>query len=140
MGYSGYDQASFLSELRRHHVEVVIDVRQRPLSRKKGFSRSTLSEFLAANNVEYRHEAELGVPAELRSELKAGHQDLDSYFSVFRDYLVQHTEALDRVYELAVGRRCCLICLEHSPEECHRSVVADAVQERNGHRLQVTHV
>jgi uncharacterized protein (DUF488 family) len=140
MGYSGYDQESFLGELRRHDVEVVIDVRQRPLSRKKGFSRSTLSEFLAANNVEYRHEVELGVPVELRSDLKAGLQDLDSYFRAFRDYLTEHTEALDRVYELAVKRRCCLICVEHSPEECHRSIVADAVETRNGHRLQVMHV
>ena len=140
MGYSGYDQKSFLDELRRHHVEVVIDVRQRPLSRKKGFSRSALSEFLGANNVEYRHEAELGVPAELRTEFKAGHQELDSYFSGFRAYLAQHTEALDRVYELAAVRRCCLVCLEHLPEECHRSVVAEAVEARNGHRLQVTHV
>jgi uncharacterized protein (DUF488 family) len=140
MGYSGHDQESFLAELRKHHVEVVIDVRQRPLSRKKGFSRATLSEFLTINNVEYRHEAELGVPVHLRSELKAGRQDLDSYFSSFRDYLVRQTDALDRVYRLAVGRRCCLMCLEHSPDECHRSVVAHAVEARNGHRLRVMHV
>ena len=42
-----------------------------------------------------------------------------------------------RIYELAVGRRCCLICLEHSPEECHRSVVAEVVQRIDGSRLRV---
>jgi uncharacterized protein (DUF488 family) len=140
MGYSGHDQESFLHELRKHQIEVVIDVRQRPLSRKKGFSRSSLSEFLVANNVDYRHEAELGVPPELRSQLKAGNQDLNSYFSSFRDYLTQHVEALDRVYAMAVGRRCCLICLEHLPGECHRSVVADSIEARNGHRLRIMHV
>jgi hypothetical protein len=41
-GYAGHNLESFLAKLREHDVEVVVDVRQNPVSRKKGFSRSTL--------------------------------------------------------------------------------------------------
>jgi uncharacterized protein (DUF488 family) len=118
----------------------VIDVRQNPVSRKKGFSRSSLSAFLAANDVDYIHESELGVPLRLRKQLKSGEQELAGYFAGFREYLTSCGVALDRVYELAVEKRCCLICVEHLPEECHRSIVAEAVEARNGHKLKVQHL
>jgi uncharacterized protein (DUF488 family) len=140
LGYSGYDPTSFLERLRRYEVKVVIDVRRKPVSRKKGFSRSSLSQFLAANDIEYRHEFDLGVPDELRSQLKSGKEGLADYFEDFQTYLADHVDALERVYAIATERRCCLLCLEHFPEDCHRSIVAKAVEARNGHRLQVMHV
>ena len=139
-GYAGHDLKSFLETLRKHEVRVVVDVRQNPVSRKKGFSRSKLSAFLTANKVEYLHESELGVPVELRRKLKAGQQTLAAYFAGFREYLTGRGNALDRLYALATMKRCCLICAEHLPEECHRSVVAEAVEARNGRKLKVVHV
>jgi uncharacterized protein (DUF488 family) len=139
-GYAGHDPRSFLAELRQRDVEVVIDVRQNPWSRKKGFSRSKLSGFLEDNGVAYVHESELGVPVGLRKKLKAGQHEFHAYLDEFRSYLAEHGGALDRVYELAIEKRCCLICLEHRAEDCHRSVVAQAIEARNGHRLKVVHV
>ena len=139
-GYAGHDQVSFLAKLKHHHVEVVVDVRQNPVSRKKGFSQSKLSAFLTANNIEYLHESEFGVPVELRKQLQAGERDLGAYFNAFREYVTGRGGALDRLYGLATKRRCCLICLEHLAEHCHRSVVADVVRARNGHKLEVVHI
>ncbi len=139
-GYAGHDPESFLAKLREHDIQVVVDVRQNPVSRKKGFSRSKLAAFLAAHDVEYVHESKLGVPVVLRKQLKSGETDLADYFRVFRDYLAGCDVALDKVYQLATQKRCCLICVEHRAEECHRSVVAEAVEARNGHKLKVLHV
>ena len=139
-GYAGHDPESFLARLREHDVKVVVDLRQNPVSRKKGFSGSRLSAFLAANDVEYVHESELGVPVELRRKLKSGEEDLSAYLDSFRDYLANCGAALDRLYELAFKKRCCLMCVEHLPTECHRSVVAEAVTARNGHNLRVLHL
>jgi len=139
-GYAGHTLESFLRKLEEYNVAVVVDVRQNPISRKKGFSRSRLSEFLAVHNVEYVHESELGVPRELRKQLQAGHHGLIAYFDSFRKCLAARTDALDRVYDLAIRKRCCLICLEHRAVDCHRSVVAQAVESRNGHKLEVVHI
>lgn len=140
LGYSGYDQNSFIEELKGYDVEVVIDVRRNPISRKKGFSRSSLSKSLIANDVDYLHESNLGVPNELRDQLKTKKRGISSYFEEYRAYLDDHVDVLDRIYTIALEHRCCLICLEHLPEECHRSVVAEAIESRNGHKLQIMHV
>jgi uncharacterized protein (DUF488 family) len=139
-GYAGHDPESFLAKLHEHGVETVIDVRQNPVSRKKGFSRSKLSEFLTAQGVGYLHVAALGVPVSLRQLLREGECELAEYFDGFRDHLSCQEEALDDLYDLAIRSRCCLICLEHHAEECHRSVVAEVVASRNGHKLGIKHV
>jgi uncharacterized protein (DUF488 family) len=140
IGYAGHTPSSFLAALRQHDVCVVIDVRQNPVSRKKGFSRAALAAFLAANNIEYIHQAAFGVPIELRKQLKSGQCDLAAYFDVFRAHLSKRGEALNQLYELATRAQCCLMCAERLPEECHRSLVANAVENRNGHHLKVVHL
>jgi uncharacterized protein (DUF488 family) len=139
-GYSGHDLGSFLAKLRQHNVEVVVDVRQNPVSRKKGFSRGTLSAYLTAHEIEYVHEAELGVPIELRKQLSGGKQSLLSYFDRFKKYLAGRGDALDRLYRLATKKRCCLICVERAAAECHRSIVTEALETRNGRALKVVHL
>jgi len=139
-GYAGHDPDSFLSTLQDHDVELVVDVRQNPVSRKKGFSRSKLSEFLADHGVAYLHIGALGPPKDLRSLLKDRSFDLDEYFAAFRDYLLDQEPALDELSALTAEKRCCLICLEHLSNECHRSVVADVVASWNGHKVKVTHL
>ena len=139
-GYAGHDPMSFLAKLQEFDVKVVVDVRQNPVSRKKGFSRSKLSALLAAHDVEYVHESELGVPIPLRKQLKTKEQNLDGYFAGFRDYLAGCGAVLDRLYKLATQKRCCLVCVEHLATECHRSIVAELVEARNGHQLKVVHI
>ena len=139
-GYAGHDPESFLSKLQDHDVELVVDVRQNPVSRKKGFSRSKLSEFLATHGVEYLHIGALGPPKDLRHLLKDRSCDLEEYFTVFRKYLMDQEGALDELSALTAEKRCCLICLEHLSRECHRSVVAEVVAGWNGHKVKVNHV
>ena len=129
-GYAGHDSESFLGILRQHEVEVVVDIRQNPVSRKKGFSRSKLSAFLAANHVEYIHVSELGVPVHLRRRLNSGEEVLSAYLEAFRVYLSNCGGALDRLNDLASTKRCCLMCVERLHSQCHRSIVAEAVKAR----------
>lgn len=139
-GYSGHSLDSFLTKLQQHGVEVVVDVRRNPVSRKKGFSKTALSQFLAANGVEYVHQKDLGVPQDLRRELRDGTCELGYYLNAFGAYLDDQTSLLDELYHSAIERRCCLLCVEEHPSECHRSVVADKVISRNGHQVEVIHV
>lgn len=139
-GYAGHTPNSFVGKLLEHAVDVVVDVRENPVSRKKGFSRVKLSEFLADHGIEYIHIRELGVPANLRHELRDGECGLDEYFTDFREYLQTQDNVLDGLYRMATRKTCCLICLEHLPEDCHRSVVADVVASRNGHKIEIRHV
>lgn len=139
-GYSGHDPSSFVNLLRDHEVDAVIDVRRNPVSRKKGFSRTALSEFLGKKKVEYLHFRDLGVPQALRQELRDGSCDLQSYLVSFREYLQDQSVALDEVYKIATKKRCCLLCVEECSNECHRSVVADELACRNGRKIKIVHI
>jgi uncharacterized protein (DUF488 family) len=139
-GYSGHDVTSFIELLQDHDISVVIDVRRNPISRKKGFSSKALTQHLQKSDIDYVHTRELGVPQELRNALRDGTCELSEYLDQFRTYVDGLPDALDSLYALAKKKKCCLLCVEECPEECHRSVVADAVAARNGKTLEVVHV
>jgi len=71
IGYEGLDQRQFLAHLIHYGVDMVADVRKFPISRKKGFSKSALTESLHEKNIEYVNIRELGTPKEIREELYA---------------------------------------------------------------------
>jgi hypothetical protein len=63
-------------------VTLLLDVREPPLSRRKGFSKTPRAAALAAAGIEYRHERTLGVPRALRRRLRLD-GDLTRYFAEF---------------------------------------------------------
>lgn len=72
IGYQGFQPDVWLDALCASRVEVVIDIRDMPLSRRKGFSKTVLRESLAARGVDYVHIRSLGSPKQLREALKSG--------------------------------------------------------------------
>jgi uncharacterized protein (DUF488 family) len=140
IGYAGHDIGSFVNKLREHDVQRVVGIRQNPISRKKGFSKSRLSESLSLDGIGYVHMRELGVPRELRNRLQEGDCTLSEYFAGFRQYAMQQNEALDAVNHLAARERCCLLCVESKPEECHRAVVAELLAGRTQGALHIMHI
>ena len=139
-GYAGHDPESFVEKLRQYDIETLVDVRQNPVSRKKGFSKTKLSEFLAQQGIGYVHVRELGVPRELRKRLQAGDCTLDEYFTEFRRYASDQADSLAAVDRLAAEKRCCLLCVESRPEDCHRAIVADLLVARSHGQLQIMHI
>jgi uncharacterized protein (DUF488 family) len=139
-GYSGHDVDSFVRLLRRHDISVVVDIRRNPVSRKKGFSRTALSQVLEKAGLKYVHVKELGVPQPLRHQYRDGDCNLADYLCGFREYLQGQTDPLEKVYNLATNDRCCLVCVEACHKECHRSVVAEEVATHNGHTVKIVHL
>ena len=111
----------------RHSIQIVIDVRLNPISRKKGFSKKALSEVLDAEEIEYRHERELGNPQENRSPFRNGYQSArDSYKNHLKNGAV---EAFSSLVESALANRVALLCLERDHLSCHRSCITEMLQE-----------
>src|SRR5476649_1046545 len=52
-GYEGLGVGEFIDRLRTAGVGTVVDVRELPLSRKKGFSKQSFAEALRAAGIEY---------------------------------------------------------------------------------------
>lgn len=125
IGYEGATVGAFVTVLRDASIDVLIDVRDLPLSRKKGFSKTRLAQILDAAGIDYIHLKGLGDPKDGRNAARAGDYDL------FRKIFGRHMETeialrdIDTAATLVKARRACLMCFECHHDKCHRSIVAE---------------
>jgi uncharacterized protein (DUF488 family) len=139
IGYEGLTPSELASLLRKHGATRVADVRQLPLSRKRGFSKSELAATLTANCIEYVGFPELGTPPAVRNRYKQS----GDFFRLKQDYLAYLSTqgaAVESLHHLVAQGGCCLLCFERDAAQCHRSVLAEAIAARNGPALQVKHI
>ena len=126
IGYEATTMAEFLAALQAAGVRRVIDVRALPLSRRPGFSKSSLAASLAEVGIEYAHLKALGTPKEGRDAAKKG--DVATLERVYEHQLAlpeaQAQAAVMR--ELAAEKPSALLCFERDPCHCHRTLLLAA--------------
>lgn len=128
IGYTGYSLDDFVGQLKDHKVECLLDIREIPLSRKRGFSKTALRDRLNASGVAYTHFPKLGSPKVLRHEVR----ETGDYVRFFRGVrkhlnLAAPTEELQAAIQIARSKRACLMCCCPNWEQCHRRCVVDAI-------------
>ena len=132
VGYEGRDAEQFVHELLATGVDVVVDVRLTPISRKRGFSKRALAETLEEAGIRYEHLRALGNPKDNRAGFAGGADDLraalDRYSTLLAD--ADAVAALDRVAELATSERVAVLCFEAHDHRCHRQVVLSHVDQQ----------
>lgn len=129
LGYEGHSLESYLDTLLRAGTTILCDVRRNPLSRKYGFSKSTLRESCKAVGIRYEHLPELGIASDRRRTLET-QSDYDALFADYeRDDLPHQGEAISQIVTwIGANERVTLTCYEHLPQQCHRHCVAEAVE------------
>ena len=93
IGYEGATMDGFIAALRETGVRRVIDVRALPLSRRPGFSKSTLAASLKAEGIDYVHLKALGTPKPGRDAAKKG--DVATLTAIY-DAQLELTRGADR--------------------------------------------
>lgn len=141
IGYEGKCLETYLNQLLRAGVTVLCDVRRNPLSRKYGFSKTTLRGACESLGIRYEHLPELGIPSEERRELNT-QADYDALFEDYeRDSLPHQTAALDTIRSwIKDGDRVALTCFELHPHQCHRHCVAEAIERKSRGKLKAGHL
>lgn len=125
VGYERRDVDELVALLAEQDVDVVVDVRQNAVSRKRGFSKRKLGAALEAAGLRYRHETTLGNPRENRDALRAGDPTArDLYLERLHS---EGRDALDLVAELIDGSTVALLCYELEHATCHRTCIAESL-------------
>lgn len=129
IGYEGATVPALLQALQSAGVQLLVDVRAVTSSRRPGFSKSRLAENLSTVGIDYLHLRGLGTPADGRAAARAGRWDeLRAIFGEHMETLAAQTD-LEALADLVrSGRSVCLLCYEHDPAHCHRTLVAEALQ------------
>jgi uncharacterized protein (DUF488 family) len=139
VGYQGQSIVTFRELILAHGVETVLDVRERPYSRKPDFSKKRLTAHLAAEGIAYLHLVELGTPKPIRDEVKRS-KNFPAFFAAVTPLIEAQEEALQAALARARAEVCALLCYEGPAQECHRRAVAEAMARRAGGELTVVHL
>lgn len=139
IGYEGMSIDAFFDVLNQNRVEVLVDIRELPISRKRGFSKTALSESSTRHNLGYMHLHALGSPREVRHDYRAD-KDWARYTTRFSQYLDTQAQAVHDLATLITRKRCCLLCFEADAACCHRSYVAQRVATFSNIPINITHL
>jgi uncharacterized protein (DUF488 family) len=127
IGYEGATQAEVIAALKGAGVELLIDVRAVPLSRRPGFSKNVLAAGLREAGMDYVHLKALGTPPEGREAARKGrHEEMKRIYSAQLDTPEAGLQAA-QMLEMAAERPSALLCFERDPAACHRTVLRESV-------------
>jgi uncharacterized protein (DUF488 family) len=136
VGHSTRSGEAFVQILTAHGIEVLVDVRTYPGSRRyPQFNREALAESLREAGIEYQHEPRLGGRRTPRSD---SHNTAwrNAQFRGYADHM--ETEAFKNgvreLLELASRKRVAVMCAEAVWWRCHRSLIADYLKAE-GHEV-----
>lgn len=129
MGYEGLQVDGFLDRLLRHGIKRLIDVRFNPLSRKFGFSKAALSNFCRYVGIQYEHIPQVGIPPDLRKDLKSFEDYQQLFWHYERNILDNNNDVVQRIAELMKEAASVLVCQESNPNYCHRTSLAKRVAQ-----------
>jgi uncharacterized protein (DUF488 family) len=132
IGHSNRALETFIAMLDDAGVQVLADVRARPASRRHPqFDRLALTATLRQAGIDYLWMGDRlgGFRRPVRG---SPHLALDGAFRGFADYMASTSFQAAADELLASSARTAIMCAERTPEECHRSLITDALLIRGG--------
>jgi uncharacterized protein (DUF488 family) len=130
-GYEGLAIDGFIARLKKAGVTVVVDVRELPLSRKKGFSKRAFAAALHDAGIAYTHLSIFGCPRPIRNQYRID-GNWKRYERAFTSYLATQASAVAGLAKFSKTAKACLVCFEADFNFCHRSLVARATATAGG--------
>jgi uncharacterized protein (DUF488 family) len=141
IGYEGISLEEYLVRLLKNDVNILVDVRNNPLSMKYGFSKSQLKRYCESLGIKYVHIPEVGIKSEQRQELNS-QADYDKLFAAYRkNNLTNTVDSQKRILNLLKEhKRIALTCFEANICQCHRKHLAEAIENLPGFDYKVEHI
>jgi uncharacterized protein (DUF488 family) len=139
IGFTKKSAEKFFSLLCDAGVKRVVDVRLNNTSQLAGFAkRDDLRYFLKEIcKIDYLHLPDLAPTQEILDEFKKNKGDWTVYKKKFRALLTQRR--VEQKMQKTIQHSDCLMCSEESPQHCHRSLIAEYLQEKWGN-IEIRHL
>lgn len=127
VGHSTRGGEEFVQILLTNRIEVLVDVRTFPMSRRyPQFNRETLAATLKERGIDYKHEPRLGGRRKPRPD---SHNSAwrNEQFRGYADHMEteEFKNGVRELLELASSKRVAVMCAEAVWWRCHRSLIAD---------------
>jgi len=128
IGHSNQPLERFLTLLARHKIEVLVDIRRFPGSRKHPhFNRDNLAAALPKSGVEYHWLEALGGRRHKQRDESPNRGLENEGLRNYADYMLtdEFWEGVAKLLEVARQKRTAILCAEGLFWRCHRRLVSD---------------
>lgn len=125
IGFTGKSAEKFFDLLRNSDVKKIVDTRINNVSQLAGFAKGSDLKFFASEigHMSYEHKIDFAPTKELLSRYR------DKQMS-WKEYEIEYLNLLDmrkvaQKTDVEKLHENCLLCSEHTPEKCHRRLLAE---------------
>lgn len=139
IGFTGKSAENFFTLLTNNKIEKIVDTRINNVSQLSGFAKGSDLKFFSnkIGKISYEHKIDLAPTKELLSkyrEKKLSWQDYEiEYLNLLDTRRIAQKINIDDLHQN------CLLCSEHTPEKCHRRLLAEYLKHiRND--IEIVHL
>jgi uncharacterized protein (DUF488 family) len=130
IGFTNKSAEQFFTLLRRHDVSTIVDTRVNNVSQLAGFAKGADLAFFARElgHIGYEHKLDFAPTKELLNQYRNKEIGWPEYETAYLNLLDMRKVGQHLVVEQLHQQ--CLLCSEHTPEHCHRRLLAEYLQHR----------
>jgi uncharacterized protein (DUF488 family) len=139
IGFTNKSAEQFFDLLRQNKVKSILDTRINNTSQLSGFAKGSDLKFFAkeVGQMTYQHNIDLAPTKELLADYRDKKITWTEYEIEYLN-LIDMRKIGDKI-NIEDLHENCLLCSEHTPEKCHRRLLAEYLQHRfTG--VEVTHL
>ena len=139
IGFTGKSAETFFYLLISNRVRKLIDTRVNNASQLSGFAKGKdLAYFSKAiGQIDYEHRLDMAPTRELLNDYRSNRLTWDEYSDTYLALLEERN--LNGGLTAARLDRACLLCSEHLPKNCHRSLLAEYIRRAHP-EVEVKHL
>lgn len=128
IGFTKKSARKFFDLLQRENVKEIVDTRINNTSQLSGFAKGKDLEFFAQEigGIDYSHELLFAPTQDMLKAYRRGDMTWDEYEEEYIS-LLGSRDVKNKVKVEDLDHRC-FLCSEHSPEYCHRRLLAEYLQ------------
>lgn len=131
IGFTQKSAEQFFNLLKSNHVNVLVDIRLHPDSQLSGFAKARDLPYFLRELIgcDFRAQRLMSPTEDILKQYRSD-SDWAKYEAAFKALLQERdlVKQLDRAWWAA--HKACLLCSEHTPEKCHRRLVAEYLAEQ----------
>lgn len=141
IGFTQKSAEEFFTRLQANDIQCVVDVRLKPYGQLAGFTKQRDLIYFLRHLIgcEYVHLPQLAPDAAILKDYRSADHDWDRYVARFERLMDERQIPASLDKSFFESRRCCLLCSEATPEQCHRRLVAERLQ-RVWNNLDIIHL
>ena len=139
IGFTSKSAQQFFELLEQNGVKKIIDTRISNASQLSGFAKGRDLAFFARRlaNIDYEHELDFAPTKELLNDYRKKQISWAEYSASYQQLL--ENRQIKANVDTAALHQSCLLCSEHSPEKCHRRLLAEYLQNINP-EIEIIHL